>query len=96
MVIATRELIAICKSGERKPVILRLEAPMQDDGFWRCWYEIDWPEDEEPARTRRFYAGGKDALQAVQLGLMMLGIEVHSSRYTTGTGSCGTAKAGTA
>jgi hypothetical protein len=81
MIIATRELTAICKSGEKKPVVLRLEAPVQEDGFWRCWYEIDWPEDEGPARTRRFYAGGEDAMQALQLGLMALGIELHTNDY---------------
>jgi hypothetical protein len=53
MIIATRELTAICKSGEKKPVVLRLESPVQEDGGWRCWYEIDFPEDGGPAQTRR-------------------------------------------
>mgnify|MGYP001544722491 CR=1 FL=1 len=81
MIIATRELTAICKSGEKKPVVLRLEAPVQEDGGWRCWYEIDFPEDGGPAQTRRSYAAGDDTMQAIQLGLMKLGTELHFTSY---------------
>jgi hypothetical protein len=81
MIIATRELTAICKSGEEKPVLLRLEAPVLENGMWRCWYEIDFPEDGWPAQTRRSYAGGADAMDAIQLGLMKLGTEMHFNSY---------------
>lgn len=81
MVIATRELTAICKSGERKPVLLRLEAPVEEDGMWRCWYEIDFPEDGDPAGTRRSWAGGLDAMQALEMGLMKLAVDLHFNSY---------------
>jgi hypothetical protein len=81
MIIATRELTAICKSGEKKPVTLRLEAPVEEAGLWKCWYEIDFPEDGWPAQTRRAYAGGDDAMQAIQLGLMKLGTELLFTSY---------------
>ena len=60
MIIATRELTAICKSGEKKPVVLRLEAPVEENGRWVCWYEIDFPADGWPAQTTRSFAGGAD------------------------------------
>jgi hypothetical protein len=81
MIIATRELTAICKSGERKPVVIRLEAPVEENGLWRCWYEIDFPEDGWPAQTRRSYAGGDDAFDAIQFGLMKLGTELLFTSY---------------
>ena len=81
MIIARRELTAICKSGEKKPVVLKLEAPVEEAGLWRCWYEIDFPEDGWPAQTRRSYAGGDDAMEAIQLGLMKLGTELLFTTY---------------
>ena len=83
MIIAARELTAICKSGEQKPVLLRVEAPVQEaDGRWRCWYEIEFPEDDEPAETTRSSAvSGLDSLAAIQMALMMLGSDLHFTRY---------------
>jgi hypothetical protein len=83
MIIATRTLTAICKSGEHKPVLLRLEAPVEEeDGRWRCWYEMDWPEDEWPAETTRSSAiSGLDSLAAIQMALMMLGGDLHFTSY---------------
>ena len=81
MMIATRELTAICKSGDHRPVILKLEAPVEDQGTWRCWYEIQWPEDGWPAQVTRSFAYGADSLSAIQMGLMKLGAELHFSSY---------------
>jgi hypothetical protein len=83
MIVATRTLTLVSKSGERKPVELRIEAPQREpDGRWRCWYEFDWPEDEEPAqRTRSSVVSGLDSLAAIQMALMMLGGDLHFSRY---------------
>lgn len=81
MIIATRQLTAICKSGEEKPVAVRLEAPVQDEHFWRCWYEIDFPHDSHPAGTYRSWAGGEDAMQALQLAMMKLGVDLHFNSY---------------
>lgn len=81
MVIGTRALTAICKSGEHKPVVLQVEAPVQEAGIWRCWYEIRWPEDGWPAHVTRSFAYGDDPLGAVQMGLMKLGADLHFSSY---------------
>jgi hypothetical protein len=81
MIIATRELIAICKSGGRKPVTIRIESPVEEEGTWRCGYQMQWPEDGWPAQTIRSFAPGADALHAVQMGLMKLGAELHFSSY---------------
>ena len=77
----SRVLTAICTSGEKKPVALRVEAPVEENGVWRCWYEIDWPEDGWPAQTTRSSARGADSLHAVQMGLMKLGVDLHMSTY---------------
>jgi hypothetical protein len=81
MIIATRKLTAICKSGEKKPVVLRLEAPVEENGRWVCWYEIDFPADGWPAQTTRSFAGGADPMHAIQTGLMKLGTEIHFTSY---------------
>ncbi|MBL8597171.1 MAG: hypothetical protein JNL14_05485 [Devosia sp.] len=81
MIIGMRELTAICKSGEHKTVALQLEAPVESEGAWRCWYEIRWPEDEWPAQLTRSFAYGVDSLSAIQMGLMKLGAELHFSSY---------------
>jgi hypothetical protein len=81
MILATRQLTAISKTGESKAVVLRLETPVQDNDLWYCWYEIDFPEDGWPAETRRSYAAGEDAMEAIQLGLMKLGTEVVFTTY---------------
>lgn len=83
MIIATRTLTAICKSGEHKPVTLRIESPVQEaDGSWRCWYEMEWPEDGWPAETTRNAAeSGLDSLAAMQMALMMLGGDLHFVSY---------------
>jgi len=49
--------------------------------MWRCWNEIDFPEDGWPAQTRRSYAGGTDAMDAIQIGLMKLGTDLHFTSY---------------
>ena len=83
MIVATRTLTIICKSGEHKSVELRVEAPVREtDGRWRCWYEMDWPEDEGPAETTRSSAiSGLDSLAAIQMALMMLGNDLHFTSY---------------
>jgi hypothetical protein len=83
MIIATRTLTAICKNGEHKPVELRIEAPIQEaDGRWRCWYEIEMPEDGWPAATRRHsVVSGLDSLAALQTALMLLGGDLHATSY---------------
>lgn len=81
MIIATRTLKAVAKSGDAKDVSLRIEAPVEEDGTWKCWYEIDWPEDGWAAKTVRSHARGADSIHALQMGLMKLGTELHASNY---------------
>ena len=71
MIIATRKLTAVCKSGVKKPVVLRLEAPREENGRWACW----------PAQTTRSFAAGADQMHAIQMGLMKLGTEIHFTSY---------------
>lgn len=83
MIIATRVLMAICKDGEHRPVVLRIEAPVQDpDGRWRCWYEIETPVDGWPAEVHRHsVASALDSLAALQTALMLLGGDIHFISY---------------
>jgi hypothetical protein len=83
MIIATRTLTLVSKSGEHKPVLLRVEAPVREaDGQWRCWYEMEWPEDEHPAQvTRSSAVSNLDSLSVIQMALMMLGSDLHFTSY---------------
>jgi len=81
MIIATRVLTAISTSGQKKPFNIRIEAPVEEQGMWRCWYEMDYPEDDTPAHTRRAFGAGEDALAALQMALMKLGVDLHFTSY---------------
>ncbi|WP_020177870.1 hypothetical protein [Methylopila sp. M107] len=74
-VIAERVLRIVNDDGERD-VVIRLFRPEEDDGFWRCAYEIGWPEG-----ARVFYGGGQDAFQAIQLAMQMIGAELYTSEH---------------
>jgi len=81
MIIATRTLGVTLKSGSRGEVSLRLYLPVQSGEDWDCRYEIDWPSDGWPARTVNGHAVGTDALQALQLAIQKLGVELHMTSY---------------
>lgn len=75
MVIARRELTVI-KDGVTYPVDVRIFAPVQDEMAWGCRVQIDWPHGMRDA-----VAHGHDSLQALLLGLTMVGIYLYTSAY---------------
>ncbi|MBN9308151.1 hypothetical protein [Devosia sp.] len=81
MIIATRILKALLKSGQWADVRLQLHLPTMSGDEWECTYEIDWPSDGWPARTVKGRAVGSDALHALQLGIQKLGVELHMTSY---------------
>lgn len=81
MIIATRVLTVDTGSGAEAGVVLRLYLPTASGADWECRYEIDWPADEEPARTIRSRAIGSDGMHALQLAMQKLGVELHMTSY---------------
>jgi len=57
-------------------VPVRLYAPENSGGAWRCPYEIGWPHG-----TWSSTGWGFDAVQAVLLTLQKIGIELYCSEY---------------
>jgi len=75
MIIATRQLKIRTSSGDIN-VEVRLFKPTNEDGMWVCNYEIDWP-----GATKKSFAGGVDAIQAMLLALQKTGIQLYTSDY---------------
>jgi hypothetical protein len=50
--------------------------PVEDDRCWRCDFEIGWP-----SAPRRSSAYGVDAVQALQLVMFNIGIELMVSQW---------------
>jgi hypothetical protein len=75
MIIARRVLILRRRKGDvRIPV--SMHAPEKAKVDWVCRYEIGWPE----GKAKR-WSGGVDAVQALQLAMSMIGVEVNVSRH---------------
>jgi hypothetical protein len=55
---------------------VRLFKPTNEDGMWVCNYEIDWP-----GVTKRSFAAGAVAIQAILLALKKIGIQLYTSDY---------------
>lgn len=81
MLIASRILTVKTKTGEERSVELRVFAPVAHGTDWDCHYELAWPEDGWPAQVTKGYARGSDSLQALQLGMQKLGVELHFASY---------------
>ena len=75
MIIATRQLRIRTAYGDTN-VEVRLFRPTQEDGTWVCNFEIDWPDI-----TKKSYAAGADAFQAIFLALQTIGIQLYTSDY---------------
>ena len=75
MIIA-RRVLQLQQDGGSVPVEVRIFAPQPDQSAWSCRYEIDWPDG-----TRKFAAGGFDAVQALELALKAIGSEIYTSEY---------------
>ncbi len=75
MIIASRSLKLRQGSADFE-VPVRIHAPRKNDAEWICDYEIGWPEG-----ARNSYAGSLDAVQALQLALQKIGIELYTSEH---------------
>lgn len=81
MIIATRILTVMTKSGGEAAVAIRVFLPEGAGERWECRYEIDFPADGWPAQTVKSHAVGSDTLHALQLAMQKLGVELHMTTY---------------
>ena len=75
MIIATRILRVAGDDGDVE-VPVHIHMPVEDDRAWRCDYEIGWPE--EPRHYRAF---GFDGVQALQLVMLSISVDLRISSY---------------
>lgn len=75
MLIASRLLRLRSQKGD-VDIPIRIFAPEEDQGAWKCRYEIDWPEG-----TRTSGAVGFDSVQAIVLTFQKIGSEIYGSGY---------------
>jgi len=75
MVIANRSLKLRLGSNDVE-VPVRIYAPVANGVDWTCHYEIGWPEG-----TRKSYAAGIDAVQALHLAFQKIGVDIYTSRH---------------
>lgn len=72
-IIATRTL-QIIDGENRIDVPIRIFAPQYLGVDWECHIEIEWPD-----KTSKRYAGGIDAVQALELAMQLIGVELYCS-----------------
>jgi hypothetical protein len=75
MVIATR-ILKLHRPEGGLDVPVRLHAPEEANGVWRCRYEVGWPHG-----TWEHAAQGLDSIQAIILALQMIGSLIYTSDY---------------
>ena len=75
MVIATR-ILTLRRDDGVIDVPIRIHAPEQEGGSWKCRYEIGWPEE-----TLEHAGFGEDAVQALELTLNMIGALLYTSEH---------------
>ena len=76
MTVIASTTISIQLPHETKELEVRIFAPEPiENGCWKCFYEIDWPEQK-----RRFSGQGANSMQALVLSLQMLGGEIYASQ----------------
>jgi hypothetical protein len=75
MIIATRILRLIGDDGDIE-VPVTIHMPVEDDRAWRCDVEIGWPRLRFADRVL-----GVDAVQALQLAMLRIGIQLEASQY---------------
>ncbi|NVN87536.1 MAG: hypothetical protein HXX15_15780 [Rhodopseudomonas sp.] len=72
MVIATR--ILRLRDDEASQIPVRIFAPAESDHCWQCYFEIGWPQG-----LQRKYAGGADAIEALEHAMRLIGTLLYSS-----------------
>ncbi|MDR7037755.1 hypothetical protein J2X36_002506 [Methylobacterium sp. BE186] len=75
MLIATR-ILRLLGPVSTEDVAVRLYQPELEDGGWICRYAIGWPDG-----THHGFAGGVDAVQALNLALQRVGFALHRSPH---------------
>jgi|SRR5690242_11803783 len=75
MLIATRVLILRRPTGDIE-VPIRIFAPEQQSVDWACRIEVGWPD-----ATFSMAAHGVDAVQALELGLQLIGVQIYTSAH---------------
>jgi hypothetical protein len=76
MLIAYRELTYAPRGLPRMKVPVRMFAPEDIGGGYKCRFEIDWPEN--PVRA---YGAGADEFQALDLTQKQIALEIYHSPY---------------
>lgn len=75
MIIATRHLV-LREKNRNVEIPVRIHAPEKAEVDWICRFEIGWPEGEG-----KRWAGGVDAVQALELALKMIGAQIYTSDH---------------
>jgi hypothetical protein len=76
MLIATRTL-KIHRQAENLDVPIRIFAPQHDNSLgWGCRFEIEWPDGATTMTAR-----GIDAVQALEIAMKLIGVQLYTSRY---------------
>lgn len=73
MIIAERKLHLTGR--ETKSVLVQIHQPTSTEHDWACRYEITYPD-----RTISKEVFGVDQIQALQLAMQAIGIELHASK----------------
>lgn len=76
MLIAYRELTYAPRGLPRIKIPIRMFAPEDIGGGWKCRFEIDWPDN--PIRS---YGAGMDDFQALDLTQKRVALEIYHSAY---------------
>jgi hypothetical protein len=75
MEIATRTLTWTTPAGDQL-IPIGILAPVEAGPAWECEYAIEWPHE-----LAKGNASGIDSIQALQLALQKIGIEIYTSEY---------------
>jgi hypothetical protein len=75
-VIAATRVLRIATDGEHVEVPVSIHVPFDDDGAWRCDFEIGWPET-----PTKFRGMGLDSVQALESARKMIAVHLYASPY---------------
>jgi hypothetical protein len=76
MLIATRSL-KVRQGDSESDIPVRLFQPEAEEGRgWGCRFEIEWPD-----RTISMIARGFDSIQALEIALQLIGVQLYTSSY---------------
>lgn len=76
-VVASRVMLFRGEDGSIEHASIKVGRPVEDDGSWRCAYEI-----RTECRCRIFAMHGVDAIQALELTMKILPLELQAWERT--------------